>query len=54
MKQNRPKVKFSGPLSEEPWEMQSLRAQVREAHKERYIAERELKKATDMTKSWTN
>ena len=52
MKKNRPKVKFSGPLSEEPWEMQSLRAQVKEAHQGRYMAEQEAKKFTEQSKSW--
>ena len=47
MKKSRQKLKFNYPFSEEPWEMQSLRAQVKEAHQGRFIAEDQLKKSTD-------
>ena len=52
LKNARPVMKFIGPLSDEPWEMQSLRVQVKDANQGRYVAEYDLEKAKKEVQSW--
>ena len=52
LKANRPIVKFTGPLSDEPWEMKSLRIELKDAINNKDMAEQNFEKSKKEIQSW--